>query len=109
MKRKLIYWVCAMSLLLTFVLVQTPAKADTSPFSAKVIAAQLRVRDRDSLKGKVVGIVKRGQIVSVLGTDRFMLWVKIQTDDGVTGWVSIFWVKFMGVNVKAKDLPRLAS
>ncbi len=104
MKRRLSLLVCAVLIVLSFAVVQTPAKADSATVTAKVTAAQLRIRVSASLRAKVVETVKRGTMLTILGRNKGMTWVKVQAADGNTGWVSVFWVRLQGT-ARLKTLP----
>ncbi len=104
MKRQLIFGIALVALLLSFAAVQSLAKAAApSTVTGKVIAMQLRVRNADNVRAKVLTMVKRGAILTVLGKDAKGLWLKVQVSDGTQGWVSRRWVN-LG-KVKLKDLP----
>ncbi len=104
MKRYLFLLVAVAVLMLSFVAVQSPARAATTSNTGTVIASKLRVRDAGSLQGKLIELVKRGDILTVLGRNSRMSWLKVQAPDGKTGWVSMLWIKLPKTTL-LKNLP----
>ncbi len=106
MKRSLFLLVAVAVLVLSFSAVQSPAKAagTTSTPVATVLAFRLRVRDAGSLKGKILEMVKFGNALTILGRNSQMTWLKVQTPDGMTGWVSALWVRLQRTII-LKNLP----
>jgi N-acetylmuramoyl-L-alanine amidase len=57
-----------------------------SQYTGTVTASQLNVRDRNTLDGKVIGMVSKGQSFPIL--DESNNWVKIELKPGLTGWAA---------------------
>ncbi|RSD24094.1 SH3 domain-containing protein [Mesobacillus subterraneus] len=64
---------------------QTPA-APVNHYTGTVTASQLNVRDRNTLDGKVVGSVSKGQSFKILEEQNN--WVRIEYKAGKTGWAA---------------------
>ena len=97
MKRSLVLLFVVVAVLLSLVTVQAPANAagaTSAPASSTVFAVRLRIRDTPSVRGKTLEVVKRGATLTILGKDAARPhWLKVQAADGVTGWVSLGWVR----------------
>ncbi len=105
MNRSLVYLAVTAALILSFVAAQLPVNAATMPLTATVIAHRLRIRQSASLKSMTIGVLKRGEALTILGKNALRArWLKIQTSGGVTGWISIAWVRFHR-GVLLKDIP----
>lgn len=73
---------------------QSSAPADNQPspspvsgqFTGTVTASQLNVRDTNTLDGKVIGMVSKGQSFQILAETNN--WVKIEFKPGQTGWAA---------------------
>ncbi|WP_079509870.1 SH3 domain-containing protein [Mesobacillus jeotgali] len=64
--------------------IASPAPADQ--FTGTVTASSLNVRDKNSLNGRVVGSVSKGQSFKIL--DEQNKWIKIEYQPGKTGWAA---------------------
>src|SRR5689334_15602557 len=107
MKRRIVFWFVVGALLLSFVAVQSPTKAEgTANVTASVLARRLRIHETASLRSKTIGVLKRGETLTILGKDKATraLWIKVQTSSGVTGWVWRFWLR-LPRGVLLKNIP----
>ena len=68
--------------------------ADTGE-KVRVKTSELFVRADSNYDAKVIGTVKKDDILKVLDAPANLNWVKIQTDAGLTGWVSKSLVEFL--------------
>lgn len=97
MKRSLIFVLVVAAILMSIVSVPAPANAAgtaaTAPTST-VVAGRLRVREAPNMRAKTLAILKRGETLTILGKDATRpRWLKVQTTAGITGWVSLGWVR----------------
>src|SRR5262249_12668198 len=72
--------------------------------TVKITAWVLPLRDKPSRAGKMIAKLNHNAVVTVLGINRFHTWLKVQTSDNQTGWISIFYVRF-GAGVRARLIP----
>src|SRR5579859_1307228 len=102
MKRRLLFLTVILALLMGLVAFHTPVKADnnTATLTVKVIAARLRIRSLAGTQGKLVGVLKRNDVVVLLGKNAAGTWLKI-TANGLTGWVSVVWIKLGKISLKS--------
>jgi len=54
---------------------------------ARVVASGLNIRSTDSLSGRVVDKLVRGDKIELVGRNDSGEWVKVRTTDGTEGWV----------------------
>ena len=52
----------------------------------------------------MIARLNHNAVVNVLGINRFRTWLKVQTSDNKTGWISILYVR-LGAGVKSKSIP----
>lgn len=103
MKNRLVLLIVLTTLIGSFLAVQAPAWAATQTITATVRAYRLNVRAADKQTAAKVAILKERAIVTVLGRNAAGSWLKIQTSDGITGWVKAVFLK---VAIKSiKSLP----
>jgi uncharacterized protein YgiM (DUF1202 family) len=72
--------------------------------TAKITAWVLPLRDKPSRAGKMIAKLNHNDVVAVLGINRFRTWLKVQTSDSKTGWISIFYVRFKA-GMRSKSIP----
>ncbi len=72
----------------------------STTLSGIVSTPRLRVRDAATFRGKIIGHLDEGQIVTILGIHLNRRWLKIRTGDGLVGWVSVFYVRLVGGELK---------
>jgi uncharacterized protein YgiM (DUF1202 family) len=106
MKRRLLFLVTTIALLLGLVAVQSPVQAAGSTVSGGIVVAhRLRVHQAASLRSPTIAIVKRGEMLTILGKNALRpRWFKVQTSAGVTGWVSLSWVR-LNRGILLKNIP----
>lgn len=62
---------------------------------AKVLVSSLNVRDKDSMDGKIIGLLETGEIVEVLSQPGTGEWVNITLSNGQKGWVVKKYLKML--------------
>ncbi len=72
----------------------------TTTLSGVVSTPRLRGRDAATLRGKKIASLAEGQIVTILGIHTNRRWLKIRTGDGIVGWVSVFYIRLVGGELK---------
>jgi len=116
MNRRVLIFVTLIALLFTFApLLQTTVRADcpeTSPAATAevtgvkgaITADSIHVRSEASASSEDLGIVRRNDVVMVLGRNNESTWAQITTSAGVTGWIGSPYVVLLN-NGKLNDLP----
>lgn len=97
MARRLVLLIGVVLLLVGMVAVQQPVKASsTATLTGKVLVARLRLRDGASIRGKILSVLTRNTMLTVIGRSARSTWLKVQTSTGMVGWVSTAFVRLSG-------------
>lgn len=70
-----------------------------SGMTAAVRAFGLNVRSGPATSANKIGLLRIGQVVTPLGRNSAGTWLKVQTNTGLTGWVSARWVTLAGATL----------
>ncbi len=74
---------------------ESPApKTDDARPRVKVTARRLNLREKASVKSNVLQVLQKDDVLDVLS--RKGGWLRVQNNAGLTGWVSIRYVQFLG-------------
>ncbi len=116
MHRRVFLFVLLSAILLSFVMIQSPTNArppyagtPTSGVKGIVVASDsLRIRIRpDTTSAETGSPLKPQTQITVLGRNDSGVWLVVQTQTGVTGWVSSAYVALLSGSMK--DIPVLAD
>lgn len=99
--RKFVLLITILGLLALNLVIAAPTQAQDGGTTATILAQYLRVRRAPYAGGVILGILRRGDKVVVVGRDYISSWLQVETPFGV-GWVS---ARYVTTNKSILKLP----
>ena len=99
MYRRCVLLVALVAVGICLVAVPSPVQAQASTTTAIVRAFFLNVRSGPGANTGRVGLLQGGAVLTPLGRNSVGSWLKVQTSQGLVGWVSSRWVILSGTTL----------
>jgi uncharacterized protein YraI len=82
------------------------SQAQAEQATAIVTAGQSNLREGPGAGYRVVATVNEGDVVTLLGRDRYGAWAQVELIDGTVGWLS---TRYLVTDIKVSSLPLASS